>query len=315
MRKLALKGVVFILLGGVFLVPLCLHLRSIHRVSAASEYTRLPATVSVVVAGDSHGETGVNPSLIPGAANISHSAENYFFTYYKLKLFLERNHQVKKVLLGCSWHNFPLKYQDAFLYGEIPEHIAEYFPVLDGEGRGVIQSWESSYTIPWMKYMLGAPFNLYLDQVFQKSLLGKRVTGQEYGFLGGYRGSAQSKVTKEAVARKVARYFYDGATPSAPSPYMVRYLEKILDLCAKRDVQVYLVNFPVHPEYRKQVPAQTVAAYEEVKRRVSSKYPRARWLDFADLELPRGYYLDGDHLNEKGAAALAGPLKVAVADR
>src|SRR6266545_1841324 len=65
----------------------------------------LNSDVHGLIIGDSHTMTSLNPGMLPSFVNFSQMVESYFYTYYKLKHLLEKNPQIKTVVLGYSYHN------------------------------------------------------------------------------------------------------------------------------------------------------------------------------------------------------------------
>ena len=257
--------------------------------------------------GDSHVEASVNPDLLPHAVNIAKSAENYFYTYYKLRYFLAKNPQVSSVVLGFSWHNFPRKYQESFLFGDTKSAISAvnlYFPLLDQQGKDLIRSFDSSYLIPWARNTLGTPFQLYNEHYLLRELAGLPISRNDINFFGGFNKINTSNIDDKNIKIKIDKYFSELSINNLDSDFslhMTDYLNKIITLCSQHNIKVVLLNTPVHKLYRDNIPYVAVNYFSLLQDRLKSKYNNLEYLDYSNYQLPADFYYDGDHLNSKGA--------------
>jgi hypothetical protein len=292
----------FLGIGLALLVPVCLLCRRAHHRTLEAPVFRLKPEITTLVLGDSHPEGAVDPRHLPHSANISHSGDNYFYSYEKLNFLLSRNPQATTVILGFSWHNFPANYQESFLFGEAKGKIEAFFPILDAEGRALVASWNSAYLVPWAQNTLGLPLKFYDDGLLWRQLRGARLHPDDFEFFGGFEDTGVSHIDESIIKQKAASYFLEaGGSPSPTSPYMTQYFFKILDLCTSRGIRVVLLNTPVHPLYRSRVPEASVRTFEELRAQVALRYPGVAYLDFSDLPIEASGYYDGDHVNRRGA--------------
>jgi hypothetical protein len=86
---------------------------------------RIGVDKHILIIGNSHPECAFNDALIPGVANFSESGESYFYTYIKLKKFLEQNLQVDRVLIEFSNEHIH-KSMDKWIWGDM--HVSYRFP-------------------------------------------------------------------------------------------------------------------------------------------------------------------------------------------
>jgi hypothetical protein len=300
----------FVLVGVLFLGPICIMSKYGHSKSLNSPAFSFRKDVTVLVAGDSHAETAINPALLPHAENIACSAENYFYTYYKLRHFLERNRQITTVVLAFSWHNFPRNYQESFLFGDVPSKIDKYFPLLDQEGRDIVKSWKSSYLVPWLRYTAGLPLRGYLERFPPRKMLGMNLTRDDFAFFGGYRKINKSNINQDEINSKLKLYFDDpNGTASESSSYLTEYLDKIIRLCSEHNVTVVLFNAPVYKDYRNGVPAGAIKSFDTIRMKITSKYSNVRYIDYSNMNIPAKYFSNGDHVNALGAVIVTKSLK------
>lgn len=295
------KIFLFIIIGLLVLSPICILSKQSYLQSLKAPVFRFNKEVTILIAGDSHTQSAINPDYISHSVNIAESAENYFYTYYKLRHFLDNNPQVTTVILAFSWHNFSADYQESFMFSDISSTIDLYFPLLDQAGRDVIKSWNSSYLVPWARHTLGMPLQVYRERLLQRKILGLPLNRENFDFFGGYRSSKTSNVSQENISKKLKRYYnVTSSSGSNSSTYMTDYFGKILELCAKRHIKVVLFNSPVHKMYRDGVPKSSVTYFNALKSKLLLQYENVEYVDCSDFTLPTDHFYDGDHVNSKG---------------
>jgi hypothetical protein len=303
--RLVKKIGLFVLVSVLLLGPVCyLSLRSYHRVLDAPVF-KLDDSITVLAAGDSHIEACVDPGVLHHAASIARATENYFYTYYKLRRFVQCNPNISTVILGFSWHNFPREYQESFLTGHRASTLRDYYLLLDREGKDRLRTWTSAFLVPWMRFEFGIPLQIYDGYLLQWRSTGAVMSRDELEFVGGHIPSAVSKVDMKQIRRKWRVYYGSHPGPGSDiSPYMMEYLRKILTLCAQRNIRVVLLNGPVTPLYAEGVPARAVADLDSIRTVLTSEFTNTEYYDCSGYELPQEYFLDGDHVNSKGAAVI-----------
>ena len=75
----------------------------------------LSKNVTTIICGDSHTKSAVNDSLLQHSINISQTSEHFLYTYNVLAFTLKNNPQIKKVILGVSYHSFSEIY-DSYVF-------------------------------------------------------------------------------------------------------------------------------------------------------------------------------------------------------
>ena len=302
MSKLLFKLVVLIIIVVAVLLPASLLILKCSSRLLENGIFVFKKGTTTVIAGDSHAEASINPDLFPHSVSIAKSAENYFYTYYKLKHFIEKNPEISTVILGYSWHNFPQKYQESFLFGDSKSTISLYFPLLDEQGKHLIKSLDSSYLIPWAQNTYGVPFQIYKERLVIKELSGLPISRSDISYFGGYRSIKTSNIDEKNIKIKLEKY-YSGLsqTDSAFSKHITEYFDKIMELCSQHNLKVVLVNTPVHQLYHGGIPSIADNYIQSLLVKTKSKYANFTYIDDSDFPLPKDCYYDGDHLNSKGA--------------
>jgi len=82
---------------------------------------------NILIVGDSHPMSAVNPLYIEGSFNLTAQGENTFETYYRLKYYLEKeNLDVQLVVLPFDLHTFSSYRVDRFRTSEYWRKYIEY---------------------------------------------------------------------------------------------------------------------------------------------------------------------------------------------
>lgn len=250
----------------------------------ATGQCRVGQDVDSVIVGDSHGMWSIDDSTIPGLRNISLNAEGYRYTYGKLEQLFASEPHVRRVYLSVGFHNFA-GYYDQYIDGsDFKFFAARYLGILT-----------------WRDYVAVAKKDLADFPSFIKRL----VTG---GFRPGLKGQCElygtfptEKQTQsfdlESTKKRVESQFFASGKLLPESASNVTYLQKIVELCREKNVELVVLNTPLHQEYERRIP-------ESYKKRLVD-FIASNHLDyyhFDDLALDDASFLpDGDHLNSRGA--------------
>ncbi|MDD3804198.1 MAG: hypothetical protein PHW02_07440 [bacterium] len=251
--------------------------------------------VRVLIAGDSHTQTALNPGLMTNAASFTYSNENYFFTYYKLKWALEKNNTVKAVILGFSYHN--LSREQERVIKDRTFFLEHNFLLLDSCGRRIVkEKSEDLFNYFRLKYEFGLPLNFYNNDLLMINFASNK---KEYAvkIWGGYKNMTTANLTDEHK-KKLA---VEKNTKNLDSSLLMReYLEKISLMCEKRGITLYLVNTPMHDLYFERYTKKTIDDYLDIADSIKTA-DKAVYLDFRSYLAEDSFFYDGEHINESGA--------------
>jgi hypothetical protein len=260
--------------------------------------------IDTLIIGDSHPMSSLDPKLIRNSKNIAFDSENYFFTYYKLKRYLSCNSHIRKVILGFSTHNISKMSSEMFIYHEPTEKqvLERYYSLLDLEGKIRIMSFRKYFLRSVLKYDIGIPMEIYKSDLLIKRLLRKNTNEADYKFVGGFYRSEKSNVNIEDIHKKIKEYYYDDRMLYAgDSKFNIEYLYRIIDMCSKKNIKVYLYSSPVFSTYKELIPRQNLADFENVKNDIVKRHGNIEFIDHTDYIHERNYFGDQDHLNSLGA--------------
>ncbi len=247
---------------------------------------RLDDSIKVLIVGDSHTQTALNDSLIPQSINLSQSSEHFLYTYNVLRLLLENNPQLERVVLGVSFHSFGERYDTYINDGEKVQFMfPKYFPILEPSSVADLRSFPLKQIYPMYK-------NVFKFFSPPKSI-------HHYPFLGDFYYSERSSLTDSIVNATIQRHYYEASGETVGFAfYQQKYLEKIVTLCEQQQVQLTLINSPLHPSYTQKIPAKFKEHYYTVLKELGET---TQLIDWHELRFPEEAYGDGDHLNAIGA--------------
>jgi hypothetical protein len=267
----AFLGIVLLIMGGIY-------------VFNRYELNKAPqlGNTEVLVVGDSRLMTAINPDLIPHCTNTAQNSESYIISYYKLKYLLAHTPTVKKVILGFSYPSF-----SAYLDGIFKDDIAtadvfnRIYPIMSlSDFHGLEVDWQKYYQV-----------------VFKNMLVYPHTNHHKY--LGGFV-KLKPGIERANLDGTIMRHYFDKDTNNIGiSKVAHAYLDSILILTQQKNIELVLVNVPLHKDYLKRVPKNFIDYYDQTKKELESEHIRI--LDYGNLVLEDKYFKDYNHLDEDGA--------------
>ena len=282
--------------------------RSIYNIKSYKYVFELNKDINTLIIGDSHPMSSLDPDIIKNSKNISLDSENYFFTYYKLKYYISYNSHIKNVILGFSTHNVSKMSSEMFIFHEPTEKqvLERYYRILDFEGKYRIMSSRKYFIISVLKYDLGIPLEIYKDDFLLKKLFNRNIYESDYKFVGEFYKSDKSNVNNKDIQKKIKEYYYnDHMIYPGESDLNIEYLNKIIEMCSKKGIKVYLYSSPVFPTFKELIPKENLIDFERVKKDVIQNHKNTVYIDHTDYVLERKDYGDQDHLNSLGAKVVS----------
>jgi hypothetical protein len=268
--------------------------------------------IRMLALGDSHVATGFDPRVFKNknAFNFSLYGENYIYNYYKLKYILERNLQVKIIILPIDLHSFSSWRADRFLHDFYWVKYVNYWEV--GRYKGELVKFVSKY-INGRFFPYKGEFEAMFGLPPQKSRERKAQLPDIFqGFVIKTETFHHKRVKKARQRVRLHfgkhRYFDEE---------LAHYFRKILALCAEKDIRLILVKFPVSKIYfrlvSRKVPVKTF--YEKVQSMIAP-YGNIRVFDYQDyfFEDDVTVFDDPDHLNHVGARLFSEDLRRRLAE-
>lgn len=275
-------------------------------------YCPIPENVDTIILGDSHTETALDPDVIPNSINISLSSEHYFYTYYKIRYLLNACHNIEHVIVGFSYHNLG-KRDDIYLFADSPGSRVDimyerYFLIVGHNGIKKLMSFSKVYWAKLLKYKFGMSFQW--DPVFLAKALLEELTYTDYAFIGRFYKSKKSHVNSEIISKTIQKHYYVAdSKPQNFSETAISYFKRIVKLCTTRGIQLVIINTPLHPDYKNQIPENFLLKYTQVLSQLLKTFPEVQYLDYSELKMPISYYGDADHVNYYGAEIVSAKIR------
>ncbi len=242
----------------------------------------------ILLIGDSNMECAVNDSIYKGSINLSKASDSYFYSYLKLKAYISQNQNIDTIFLSFSPHNI---FDNGWLLDDshIYSRFRLYYPLMDWSDFYFLFSRNSKAIISSFPSIINQTIKNFI-----KLVLGKTITSY-----GGYQ-SLDRDILEEVKLKLLNGEplpFFKIPNNFKISKEEVTYLNKIIDLCQRNKIKLYLVNLPKRIEllnYKKY-------GVTEFNKYYDSFFKNVDFLDFSNFKMPDSYYGDFVHLNKKGS--------------
>jgi len=259
-------------------------------ISTTIDY-KLDKKITQVFAGDSHIQNAVNDNLLKDCKNIACASESFYFTYFKLKKLLENNPNIKKVYLGASYHSLS-NYYDAFITGEFSSSVSpKYF-----------------YVLPMSEKLMHIRINLtnlptFINGVFSNNY--KYLFKDSHYDYGSYSNEfIKTTAVKSFMNKRLRFQYYTDGQLNPFSKINQFYLTKIKLLCKNHNVDLRLLNTPLHPYFKNKIPINYLNKFKDFVR-----VNKLNVIDYSNQKYNDSSFIpDGDHLSVKGACAFTSQL-------
>jgi hypothetical protein len=254
----------------------------------------LNSDITEVFIGDSHVEHAVYDSLVTNGKNLGHSAESLYFSYFKIKLILETNPNIRTVYLGLGYHSIS-RYYDDYIFGQNSLSVSpDYFFILPLREQLKLM------------YCNRKDLPVYIKGIIKTGAANLK-TENNFTFSGAYSNEFNASCSvKSSMDKRLKIQFYKDDKLTGFSEINLLYLNKIIDLCEKKNVDLVLINTPLQSYYRSKIPKEYLSKYKQI---VSDH--NLKLLDFSDMALDDSCYIpDGDHVSVKGALLMTKELNI-----
>ena len=256
-------------------------------ISSSKQY-KFEENIELLFLGDSHITNAVIDSLIPNAVNLAKRSEPYYYTYHKLK-FVTSKSRIKKILLGYSYHNFS-SYYDEFINGNLSAIMPhKLFFCFEFSEQLRVLNWNRKKLLLVLKNIFSSSYHQFYNLEKEKN---------DYWFYDGYNNPfLEAKVDSINIQDRILFQFYKEEKVAGLADLNIVYLNKIIDLCQEKNIEIDFIITPLHPLYVKKTPNIFKSKLNEfrVKKDINL-------IDLEGLHLSDSCYVqDGDHVTIKGA--------------
>jgi len=238
--------------------------------------------LNVLVLGNSNLETNLNDSIVKNSINLCQGADATYFSYIKLKKICKENTQIKKVILGFNPENV-----FSTIFYDLPvmkARYGNYFYLMDYEDYPDLLRYN---TEAFIRAIAGFGKNFIKIPSLLKS---HSITNLGLGgFLPRPAGRNELKPSIEK--------FNEKEIALSPNSLELKYFQKIVKYCSQNNIQLIVINPPVHQSVLQKRKLEKVV-YSSIVEKDSKSFT---FWDCETFKLEDKYYYDYSHLNKKGA--------------
>lgn len=241
------------------------------------------AQIQTLILGSSNAYDGLNPSVLSHAFNLSNSSQTLEDDYRLLAKYIGSMDSLQTVIVGLGYHSLGATTED---------------------------NRRTYYTIYMDLYPLW-PLSKYSFEVCNPEMLVKKIIKYAVSRDVTRCDSLGQRVghTKEA-AQSGAEWWNKDVLSLVENDRMVsgkwsmvieentRYLKAIVDLCNTHNVKPVIVQMPVMEEYKRSLPKEQVALYDEVLLSLDSS---AICIDASEWDISENGWYNATHLTKEAS--------------
>ena len=241
---------------------------------------------AAICVGDSHAE----PIKLDSGPTIAKGGDLFLISYLTVKRLLELHHRnIRDVFLTVGPQSF-----SSLPESRVREDFEDWF---SGSGRRI------SSRLTAVDYLHASQFSVPVLEHFgyEFSITDKAVASKAVMWKGPYRPNAEERIKRHRIAH--AGWFHD-------TGLQVKHLDKLIELCAERQVKLYLVGTPLHESYRSLVEKNSWEKYKSFLDSIETHHSHVQYLSYEEENWPDSLFRDSDHLNSMGGALLGKRLEM-----
>jgi hypothetical protein len=234
---------------------------------------------TILVVGDSQIECALNTNLIKNSYSVAQGGDNHLYNYAQIRGLISENKKIDTILLGHNYNNVLGSYEYYYKTPSVLQYkVPKYFSVLQ------LEELKDLFLINPKAMLVTAPLIIKHNINFY---LKRKVTLSDLNF-GGYLmiNKAFKNPTNSIVNLDKNSY----------SEIQAKYLNKIVELCQKEKIKLFLVTTPnLHTKrfYSKK--------YRDYFERI--QFEDVTNVNLANMKLDSTNFYDFVHMNKKGSTA------------
>ena len=307
------KTINFMLLAGITFIPVSYITKEFLfcRVYNANNL-KFAHEKNILLLGACDTEFSFDPAVIDNAINVATPAENAFYAYHKALFLLKANPQIHTIIMGYAYVSTS-KNLEADMFGKNSKSfLNRFFMLLDNTGREVIKKPDNKYYIVnLLKYQYGVPLDIFNEiELFVKILLGN-IQPEDYQFMGGFQKDMIffKRQPSTDPHDALARHFYSNNEIAGKSDITIDYLGRIASMCRDNNINLIFIITPLREDYLQKVPTLYRELSRETMQKLKNINPSLQFYDYSNFLTDPQYFVDCDHLNEKGAEIFSREIK------
>ena len=246
-------------------------------------YFKVDSGTEYIFIGDSHVECAVNPSM-DSSINVAQAAEIYLHSYYKTKMILKENSNIKAIFLDFCNFQITSK-QDSILFDNayLTKRYKAYMPFYSIQELWMLFKYNQ-------KGLLNAHFKSLIPCLYHSICYSNF---SQDNFVGGYQ--LLSNVLLDNTKSTNIDIKDDTSSNNNISVINLYYLDQIIELCNQNNIPLYFIRTPINDKWEY---LKLERQYQNV---LKTKYSDQVLLDFKDFPINNNEFADKEHLNQKGA--------------
>lgn len=245
---------------------------------------KIDTSKKYIFIGDSQVQYAVNDTIFIESKNLAIDSECFYYSYFRIKALIEANPEIDTIYLGFNYHSLS-GYWDNYIEGEWSfTRSSRYFYLMPTKEKFfILKANKDDLFNYFIKLVKNGVYNLVSEQ-----------KSYEGGFLNTFE---HSRAEEEMIKERIKYQFFDGEKLLGFSEINILYFDKIIELCKSSEINLILINMPVHQYYKANVPERFVKKFDQIFYNAGLDI-----LDLGDLQLNDScYYHDGDHVSQMGA--------------
>lgn len=280
MKRFLLKITIFLCIGTTFFSSL-FYIQNKH-LKNKTVYSFKPNYENLLL-GHSHMEVAVNDSLLDYSKNIAYQGESYFYTFFKLKLALEQNKNIKNVYVEFT-NNQVLKRMEKKIYEKkyLDRSLSYYMPFFECNDYKTLLKLSK-------EQLISASGNSLLKNFI-------RIKNDDYKLnkkLGKYLFLDRTLQLNEKNKKKSIEEVFSINDYKTSITYLS--LKKIENLCKSKNVNLVFVRSPLHSDSNLRLYEKEFLGIRE------ALFSNIEFIDNINFNLSNDSFADKEHLNYKGA--------------
>lgn len=247
--------------------------------------------IETLILGSSHSMYGFNPKYFKKPAfNLGHVSQTVDLDYHLLKNYIQELPKLENVILRMSYTTLHEQIKEGPEAFRLKDYNLYY-------NLGVSNNlkFQSEVLSVKLKNNVTRLYDYYFDDSSPIN-----VTPKGWGIFENEHAEEEINVLGRSVAKKHT------ATTNELVKENSKFLEKIVQLCQKNNINIVLVTLPAHKSYIENLNQEQLNTVLTLAEKLEKKYNNCTYLNFLEhKDFKNKDFYDGDHLNKNGSKKLS----------
>jgi hypothetical protein len=246
-------------------------------------------SIEILILGGSHTYYDLVPKQLNDKTfNMAYVSQSLELDYLLLNKYIDDLPRLKEVVLMVAYITYSQRWNEAEVNWRKYSYF-RYYNIIPPYGPKIQKYYPIVFTIPFRQCLIK----------INKFLKGEQLLScDNSGWCNNYTKSTKVKDFDAEASVAVQRH-ENGSMDFNPG---IASMNKIVDLCKKKNIKILLISFPVRPEYIKYVNNKKFNKMISTSQAFSSSCPLVRYYNCSmDPRMTEDDFYDVDHLNDEGA--------------